>query len=480
MRIHTRFLMALIFSILINGIVHGNSNTEENISGPLQIHPKNARYFTDGTKNGDGSLNVVYLTGSHTWNNLVDMGKNNPPEPFNFDAYLDFLHRYHHNFIRLWTWDSFTWDTRANGKHGKDFVHTCAPLAWARTGPGKALDGKPKFDLTKFNAEYFARLRNRVRKAGKQGIYVSVMLFEGWGLWHGNRNRGKAPDGWAYRGHPFHPDNNINGITGDFNGDGHVLEIHSLSNPKITPLQKAYIHKVVDTVNDLNNVLYEVANEGGGQEWNWWVVNTVHKYEKTKPKQHPVGITGHGGEATKSMLNSPADWISPGGRDGYRDPVPAWNENKVSLLDTDHIWGIGGNHGWVWRSFLRGHNPIFMDPYDGTVLGNRFDPTFEPLRINLGYTRHFAEKMNLVDMKPHAKLASTKFCLADPGQEYLVYLSKGSEVTVDLSASSKSFAIEWFSPRTGDTIKKGKVKGGSNQPFKAPGKGDWVLYLVRK
>jgi hypothetical protein len=26
-------------------------------------------------------------------------------------------------------------------------------------------------------------------------------------------------------------------------------------------------------------VLYEVVNEGGGKDWDWWVVDTVHKLE---------------------------------------------------------------------------------------------------------------------------------------------------------------------------------------------------------
>ena len=105
--------------------------------GPLRIHPDNPRYFTDGTRNLDGSLKVVYLTGSHTWNNLVDMARDDPPSGFDFEAYLDFLERHHHNFIRLWAWDSTLWDTRANGRLGKDFVHHVAPLPWARTGPGR-------------------------------------------------------------------------------------------------------------------------------------------------------------------------------------------------------------------------------------------------------------------------------------------------------------------------------------------------------
>ena len=122
--------------------------------GPLRVHPTNPRYFTDGTRLPDGSLKAVYVTGSHTWNSLVDMGRNDPPEIFDFGAYLDFLERHGHNFIRLWAWDSSVWDTRANAKLGKDFIHNAAPLPWMRTGPGSALDGKPQFDLTAFNPAY--------------------------------------------------------------------------------------------------------------------------------------------------------------------------------------------------------------------------------------------------------------------------------------------------------------------------------------
>ena len=105
-------------------------------SGPLRVHPDNPRYFTDGDKAQNGSLRAIYLTGAHTWNNLVDMGRSDPPEAFDFERYLEFLERYHHNFIRLWAWDSLVWDTQANGSLGKDFVHHVAPLPWSRTGPG--------------------------------------------------------------------------------------------------------------------------------------------------------------------------------------------------------------------------------------------------------------------------------------------------------------------------------------------------------
>jgi hypothetical protein len=44
------------------------------------------------------------------------------------------------------------------------------------------LDDKQKFDVSKFNPEYFSRLDTLVMAAGEKGIYVSVLLFEGWGV----------------------------------------------------------------------------------------------------------------------------------------------------------------------------------------------------------------------------------------------------------------------------------------------------------
>jgi len=439
--------------------------------GTLRVHGTNPRYFADGAGR------PVFLTGAHTWNSLVDMGREDPPEAFDFGAYLDFLERHGHNFIRLWAWDSTVWDTRANRALGKDFVHRVAPLPWARTGPGRALDGKPKFDLSKFDPAYFQRLRDRVSAAGRRGIYVSVMLFEGWGLMHGNRGRA-APDGWAWRSHPFHGENNVNGVDGDADRDGLTGEVHRLGNAALNAIQAVYIRKVVDTVNDLDNVLYEVINEGGEKEWDWWVVKTIREHERTKPRQHPVGLTGHGAENVAQMLASEADWISPGRRDGYGEDPPAWDGKKVSLLDTDHVWGVGGNAAWVWKGFLRGHNPIFMDPYDGSVLGAAWDPRWEPVYRAMGQARRWAERIDLASARPQNDVSSTGYCLAVPGKEYLAYLPGGKEVTVNLQAAPGRFDVEWFGTGDGTARKGDPVQGGSAVRLVSPhGSQPALVYL---
>ncbi|MHC4555995.1 MAG: DUF6298 domain-containing protein, partial [Planctomycetota bacterium] len=262
--------------------------------GSLRVLKSNPRYFTD-----DGNR-AVYLTGSHTWSNLVDIGPDDPPQQFDFTTYLDWMQRLNHNFIRMWIWEPVTWNTKANNENK---LHTSTPQPWARTGPDVALDGKPKFNLKKFNPTYFDRLRDRVSAARDRGIYVSVMLFEGWAMQF---------SAGAWQGHPFHHQNNINSIDADQNKDNNGLEIYTLSNTDVTALQELYVRKVIDTVNDFDNVLYEISNENHppSTEWQYHVIRYIKNYEKSKPKQHPVGMTfQYRGGKNETLFKSPADWI---------------------------------------------------------------------------------------------------------------------------------------------------------------------------
>jgi hypothetical protein len=219
------------------------------------------------------------------------------PERNDYRAYLAFLTDHGHNFIRLWRLEH----VRAQAEGGA--FHLCmSPQPWPRTGPGTAVDGKPAFDLSRFDQAYFDRLRDRVEAAGAEGIYVAVMLFDGWAL-----HLSPPPDN--VEGHPFAAANNGNGI-----GIASIVDYQVLPlDPAVQALQEAYVRKVVDTVQDLPNVLYEVANESSGVDaplvalpdgssiptpvgdstgWQHWVIDVVRRHERDMGHQrHPVGMT---------------------------------------------------------------------------------------------------------------------------------------------------------------------------------------------
>lgn len=186
-------------------------------TGPLKVHPSNPRYFTDG------SGKAIYLTGSHHWNNFLDSGEiGHPVSIFDYSRYLDFLMSHNHNLMRMRAWE---------GGINQNYV---VLFPYARTGPGTALDGKPKFNLDQFNQAYFERLHSRVAAAQDRGVYVSIMLFNGWSIHdHGYGNP------WPL--HPFNGANNINGINGnpDGNGEREGREVHTLHLPAISGRQQA-------------------------------------------------------------------------------------------------------------------------------------------------------------------------------------------------------------------------------------------------
>jgi hypothetical protein len=152
--------------------------------------------------------------------------------------------------------------------YGLDILYATA-LPWPRTGPGTALDGKPKFDLNQFNEQYFERLRERVNRALRRGMYISIMLFGGHSAmleWPGN---------------PFNIQNNVNGINGDPDGHGKG-DIQTLPLPhSVDEIQKAYVRKVIDTVGGFDNVLFEIANESESNSiaWQSRLVTFIKDYE---------------------------------------------------------------------------------------------------------------------------------------------------------------------------------------------------------
>ena len=493
-------------------------------AGPLVVSEANPRYFTVASGNA-ADRKVVYLTGSHIWNNFHDgMGPGSDcaetPEQLDYDAYLEFLKDHGHNFIRLWRWEQFK-SQAAGGT-----FHLCmTPQPWPRTGPGTASDGKPKFNLSTFDPAHFDRLRDRVIAAGNRGIYVAVMLFDGWAL-----HLSPAPDN--VEGHPFHAANNVNGIGITSIIDYQVLPLDS----RVQALQEAYIRKVVDTVHDLPNVLYEVANEssGGGSvdrqfaealglgdppewgdstQWQYWVISVVRQYEQQMGYEtHPIGMTMQFPVADQTkvndpLFNSPADWISPGYDDeiftGGRHPMapgsPAsrWFENppasdgrKVVITDTDHYAPGKGDALWAWKSFLRGHHPILMDfgiidvvkPLDPS-LGVPSYASFEPARHAMGDTRRFAERMKLIEMEPRGDLSSTGYALANPGQEYLVLQPSESAAAFTVELAAGSYTVQWYSVNSRERVDAGKVtvRGPTSVSFSAPfeAAGPAVLYLKK-
>jgi hypothetical protein len=182
------------------------------------------------------------------------------------------------------------------------------------------------------------------------------MLFQGF-----SSQRKNIGGGNPSTGHPFNVSNNINGINGDPSGNNNGEEVHSLIVPAITSLQEAYVRKVVDTLNDLDNVLYEISGDApaSSRDWQYYMINYLKNYEGAKPKQHPVGMSYLYLGSANELSASPADWILLPGTD-TNPPLAAGSKVIFSDMDPKLLGGTTA-YPLVWKSFMRGLNQTYLE-----------------------------------------------------------------------------------------------------------------------
>jgi hypothetical protein len=115
---------------------------------------------------------------------------------------------------------------------------------WARSeAPGYA-GGGMKFNLERWNPEYFARYRDFLAEAAKRDIVVEITLFSSHydeAQWHIS---------------VLNPANNVSSADSvDWR------KIHTLDNGNALKFQELYVRKLVREANNFDNVIFEIQNE---------------------------------------------------------------------------------------------------------------------------------------------------------------------------------------------------------------------------
>ncbi|MCR9293676.1 MAG: hypothetical protein NXI32_13210 [bacterium] len=226
---------SLSVSLCLLGLVLVPAGAQEtaNSSGVLRLHPQNHHYFEFQGKP------TILVTSAEHYGAVLN-------RDFDYVTYLQSLSGDGLNYTRIFV-GSYV---EIPGSFGIQ-NNTLAPETGRYLSPWRATDqpgaypGEFKWDLTQWNPEYFARLRSFVQAAQDQSIVVEVTLF-----------CSTYQDSYWLR-HPFHPDNNINGLPVDLRRQ----QTTTLSSPRLVTLQKEMVRKIVQELNPFDNVFYEIQNE---------------------------------------------------------------------------------------------------------------------------------------------------------------------------------------------------------------------------
>jgi hypothetical protein len=256
--------------------------------------------------------------------------------PFDFRAYLADAAQKKQTLTRL-----FTLFRELQGPVNP--YSTCKPESpdyiapFARTGPGQALDGQPKFNLEQWNPEFFERLHGFLSLASAYGIIVEVVLL----------SNTYADSIWALN--PLNAKNNVNGLK-----EIHWPEYLSRRHAEVFGWQCAHVRKLVAETNRYDHVFYEICNEPGGGVPAEWVA---------------------------SLARSPQAGLAmptPGEVNEWQSAIAAVIRQAESEMPNQHL--IAGQAATDWRSAEQPCDQSFhslpldivnVHPLPGTLLGGK-------------------------------------------------------------------------------------------------------------
>jgi hypothetical protein len=465
--------MILLFC-LIGGITPANVKA-------LETCPKHPYYFRDGDRHvvlvgvSDRALFTI-------WEN--DKG-------FSWRKYLDGLEAHHLNYVRQ---DVLSWGALlAPVNYPAQFSNPAWPFA--RTGPGTAVDGKPKFDLTKFDQSYFKqRLKPFLREAAKRGIYVELTLFEGL-----RKQRDFQQSLYAEQ-------NNINRLGLQ---RGKATSDTALENPRLMGIQHTYIDKVLAETAEFRNVIYEIANETGGKRWVAHLIDYIHNHPT-----HPNNLVS-AGEQTSSFdprTGKNDIVVKHRGKGGlYATDADVHNHhtallrfrvgkpvchNEYFLFANRSTDDANFPRKMMWADFTAGGHSNFFDFSFWRGTGRTLDdgqpsrsPPSEILRGGQYLLDFLANNtVKFWTMAPHDELATVEgnsktyvFTLAAPGQEYICYVLGAGPLSITLKLPAGSFTARWYNPKSGQFLGPAhRIESNGQYIFRTPAfEQDIVLYVRR-
>jgi len=234
-------------------------NASENVIG---ISEKNPHYYRYKGKE------ILLITSAEHYGAVIS-------KTFDYVKYFDALAEYGLNYTRIYPGGfvepAGKWLPDDNMAPGPDLI-----VPWARSDTPGYITGGNKFDLSKWDPEYFARLRDFLSEAEKRGIIVEICFFNC-----------QFADYWVNS--PLHISNNIQGI-----GDCEYQMFQTLDNEPLVREQLKYIEKLIVETNDFDNVIYEFVDESSSHlisthrvyHWIEKMLSTAVEVEEKLPKKH--------------------------------------------------------------------------------------------------------------------------------------------------------------------------------------------------
>jgi hypothetical protein len=360
-----------------------------------------------------------------------------------------------------------------------------------------------KFDLERWNDEYWRRFENLLRWTAERDIIVQIEVWDRFDY---------STKNWPP--HPYNPRNNVNyscaesGFAEEYpDHPGQNKQPFFFTTPQqhnnqvVLKYQQRFVEKMLSYSLRYDHVLYCMDNETSAQEaWGAYWADFIRQRAKAASKE--VCLTemwdawNLKADEHKRTFDHPERYdfcdVSQNNQKSGQEHWDnfQWVRTRLSdrprPLNTVKTYGAdGGRFGSTrdglerfWRHVIGGAaSARFHRPDSGLGLSG-------PAIASLRAARKLESLVKLWNVEPANSLLSDReqneaYLAAAPGRAYLLYFPDGGSVGLDLNYVTGSFELRWVDIATGEWAGKDTVRGGAVVNVKAPARGHWAAAIQR-
>ena len=454
----------LLFILLLAGATMSQVMAVE----PIKLHPQNPHYFS-----WRGKPTVLIGSGEH-YGAVLNAD-------FDYVKYLDALQSDGLNLTR-----TFSGTYREVPGDFNIANNTLAPTnylsPWARSETPGYKHGGNKFDLTKWDDRYFARLKDFMAQAQKRGVVVEFVLF--------------CPlyEDSMWQASPMNAINNINGI-----GNVKKEETLTLKHQNLVDVQVALTQKIVRELNAFDNLYFEICNEpyfgGVTLDWQARIAQAIAEAENELPNKHLIAQNIANG---KAKIENPNPLVSIFNFHYATPPDTVTLNYGLNKPIADDETGFKGNSDAVyrkeaWQFMLNGGSAFSHLDYSfnvGHEAGDFVIPTTTPggggksFRRQMKVLKEFLESLPLTRMKPMPQIVKADgaqaYALVEEGKHFAAYVH-GKLDKVSLGLPVGNYRVSFLNVEQGNEVSSQNFNhGGGLKTLNMPQYGEDIALKIHR
>ncbi len=382
-------------------------------------------------------------------------------------------------------------------------------------------DENGKFDLERFNDEYWQRFTNFLELTYQRDMIVQIEIWDPWDIYEDHQSFG----GWSYN--PFNPANNIN-YSPEESGLPVVIDYPPVGEPTRHPFfrtipalgdnelilkyQHAFMEKLLSISLGYPNILYCMHNETGervefGDYWADYVrskadeagvpvhITDMRRSEDIRSEDH-AHIFDNPQRYTFVDISQNNAWSGLGQRHYDNilfvrnrlasNPRPINNNKNYGAARHGEEESVArmGRIIFAGAASARFHRPHPLeDPsqmYEKSDFGLGISPRAQKIIKSL---RMATDELDIALTEPRNDLLGDRtdneaYMLAEPGRQYAIYFPDGGSVTLDMSQARGNWQYRWVNMDEAEWSEPGQIQAAENVMLQAPGTGNWIVVLL--